>query len=97
MQQTINFDQAQTQPSYSLVERVSKVRKSISLWLNGNSKFHSRIAEFPVTRLLVLRINLVTLCLLGAAISIEQQPVFAITAALCAGWLVYKLNHKGDK
>lgn len=94
MQQTINFEQVHTQPSYSLVERVSKLRTSILLWLNGNSKFYSRIAEFPVTRLLVLRINLVTLCLLGAVVSIEQQPIFSITAALCAGWLVYRLNKR---
>ena len=96
-QQVINFGQVQTQPTETLIERVSKVSKRIRVWLKGNSTFYSKIAEFPVTRLLVLRINLVTLCLLGAAISIEQQPIVSLTAGACAGWLVYRLNHKGDK
>nr|DAP13753.1 MAG TPA: hypothetical protein [Caudoviricetes sp.] len=45
---------------------------------------------------MVIRVNLVTLCLILAAIAVEQQPLTAITSALCAGWLVYRIN-KTDK
>ena len=48
-------------------------RRSFSLkeWMNGKSNFYSQIAEFPVTRLLAIRINLLSLCVIVAAIAIE--------------------------
>lgn len=98
MQQTINFEaQAQTtRPAINVRATIQRKTKSINLWLDQKSEFYSRIAEFPVTRRLVLRVNAVSLCLILAAIAVEQQPLTAITSALCAGWLVYRIN-KTDK
>ena len=97
MQQTINFDaQAQvTRPAINVRATIQRKIKSVNLWLDQKSEFYSRIAEFPVTRRLVLRVNAVSLCLILAAIAVEQQPLTAITSALCAGWLVYRINKTG--
>lgn len=98
MQQTINFEaQAQvTRPAINVRATIQRKIKFINLWLDQKSEFYSRIAEFPVTRRLVLRVNAVSLCLILDAIAVEQQPLTAITSALCAGWLVYRIN-KIDK
>ena len=97
MQQTINFEaQAQTRPAIDVRATIQRKIKSINLWLDQKSEFYSRIAEFPVTRRLVLRVNAVSLCLMLTAIAVEQRPLVAITSALCAGWLVYRIN-KTDK
>ena len=98
MQQTINFEaQAQTtRPAINVRATIQRKIKSINLWLDSKSEFYSRIAEFSVTRRLVLRVNAVSLCLMLAAIAVEQRPLVAITSALCAGWLVYRIN-KTDK
>lgn len=97
MQQTINFEaQAGSRPAINVRATIQRKIKSINLWLDSKSEFYSRIAEFPVTRRLVLRVNAVSLCLILAAIAVEQQPLTAITSALCAGWLVYRIN-KTDK
>lgn len=97
MQQTINFDaQAGSRPAINVRATIQRKIKSINLWLDSKSEFYSRIAEFPVTRRLVVRVNAVSLCLILAAIAVEQQPLTAITSALCAGWLVYRIN-KTDK
>ena len=69
---------------------------SLKEWMNGKSNFYSQIAEFPVTRLLAIRINLLSLCVFVAAVAIEQQPVFSLISTLCAGYLVYRIN-KSDK
>ena len=98
MQQTINFEaQAQTRPAINVRATIQRKIKSINLWLDQKSEFYSRIAEFPVTRRLVVRVNAVSLCLILAAIAVEQQPLTAITSALCAGWLVYRINKKDKK
>lgn len=98
MQQTINFEaQAQTRPAINVRATIQRKIKSINLWLDQKSEFYSRIAEFPVTRRLVLRVNTVSLCLILAAIAVEQQPLTAITSALCAGWLVYRINTTDKK
>ena len=97
MQQTINFEaQAQARPAINVRATVQRKIKSLNRWLDQKSEFYSRIAEFPVTRRLVLRVNAVTLCLMLAAIAVEQRPLVAITSALCAGWMVYRIN-KTDK
>lgn len=97
MQQAINFEaQAKTvRPAINVRATIQRKIKFINLWLDGKSEFYSRIAEFSVTRRLVLRVNAVSLCLILAAIAVEQ-PLTAITSALCAGWLVYRIN-KTDK
>lgn len=98
MQQTINFEaQAQVRPAIDVRATIRRKIKSVNQWLDQKSKFYSRIAEFPVTRRLVLRVNAVSLCLTGAAIAIEQQPLFSTIAIACAGWLVYRINQKDKK
>lgn len=98
MQQAINFEaQAQTtRPAINVRATIQRKIKSLNHWLDQRSEFYSRITEFPVTRRLVLRVNAVTLCLMLAAIAVELRPLVAITSALCAGWMVYRIN-KTDK
>ncbi len=97
MQQTIEF-RAEAQERKQLDVRATIQRKiqSINLWLDTKSEFYSRICEFTVTRRLVLRINVVTLCLCITAACVEQQPVASLVSALCAAYLVYRVN-KTDK
>lgn len=85
-----------TQRAFTLKEWTDAKRKFLNLWLSTPSQFYSQICEFPVTRLLAIRINLLSLCLIVAAVAIEQQPVAAVVSALCAAWLVYRVN-KTDK
>ena len=97
MQQTINFRvEAQERKQLDVRATIQRKIKSINLWLDTKSKFYSRICEFAVTRRLALRINLVTLCLCITAVCVEQQPVTAIISALCAAYVVYRVN-KADK
>ena len=97
MQQVINFENsAKEQQPIDVRATIQRKIKSLNHWLDSKSEFYSRICEFSVTRRLVIRVNLVTLCLILAAIAVEQQPLTAITSALCAGWLVYRIN-KTDK
>ena len=98
MQQAINFEaQAQTvRPAINVRATIQRKIKSLNHWLDQRSEFYSRITEFPVTRRLVFRVNAVSLCLTGAAVAIEQQPLFSTIAIGCAGWLVYRIN-KTDK
>lgn len=98
MQQTINFEaQAQVRPAIDVRVTIRRKIKSVNQWLDQKSEFYSRIAEFSVTRRLVLRVNAVSLCLTGAAIAIEQQPLFSTIAMACAGWLVYRINQTDKK
>lgn len=84
--------------SASVIASSLRGRTKAGLWLDTKSEFYSRICEFTVTRRLVVRVNVVSLCMILAAISIEQQPLVAITAAVTSGWLVYRLNAKeGDR
>lgn len=97
MQQVINFEpSAQVQQPIDVRATIQRRIKSLNLWLDQKSELYSRICEFTVTRRLVIRINLVSLCLTGAAVAVEQQPLFSTIAIACAGWLVYRLN-KSEK
>ena len=97
MQQVIEFESSvKKQQPIDVRATIQRKIKSLNLWLDAKSEFYSRICEYSVTRRLVIRVNLVTLCLILAAIAVEQQPLTAITSALCAGWLVYRIN-KTDK
>ena len=96
MQQVIEFESSAKQQPIDVRATIQRKIKSLNLWLDSKSEFYSRICEFPVTRLLAIRINLLSLCLIVAAVAIEQQPVAAVVSALCAAWLVYRVN-KTDK
>lgn len=84
MQQTISVRAAQR--AFSLKE-----------WMNAKSNFYTHICEFPVTRLLAIRINLLSLCLILAALAVEQQPAIAAISALCAACLAYCINKSEKK
>ena len=96
MQQVINFEpSAQVQQPIDVRATIQRKIKSLNLWLDTKSELYRRICEFTVTRRLVI-INLVSLCLTGATVAVEQQPLFSTIAIACAGWLVYRLN-KSEK
>ena len=97
MQQVIEFESsAKQQQSIDVRATIQRKIKSINLWLDSKSEFYSRICEFSVTRRLVIRVNLVSLCVIVAAVAIEQQPITSVVSTLCAGWIVYRIN-KTDK
>lgn len=95
MQQVIEFESSakQQQPIDVRATRL----KSLNLWLDAKSEFYSRICEFSVTRRLVIRVNLVSLCVIVAAVAIEQQPITSVVSTLCASYLVYRMNKSEKK
>lgn len=98
MQQVINFEpSAQVQQPIDVRATIQRKIKSLNLWLDTKSELYSRIAEFSVTRRLVIRINLVSLCLIVAAVAVEQQPLTSAVSALCAAYLVYRVNQSEKK
>ena len=98
MQQTIHFDKsAEVQQPIDVRATIQRKIKSINRWLDSKSEFYSHICEFTVTRRLVLRINLVTLCLCTTAVCVEQQPITAFISALCAAYVVYRVNKSEKK
>ena len=97
MQQVIEFESsAKKQQPIDLRATIQRKIKGVNQWLDTKSEFYSRICEFTVTRRLALRINLVTLCMGFTAVCVEQQPVASLVSALCAAYLVYRVN-KTDK
>ena len=97
MQEVIEFESsAKEQQPIDVRATIQHKIQSINLWLDTKSEFYSRICEFNVTRRLALRINIVTLCLCITAACVEQQPVASLVSALCAAYLVYRVN-KTDK
>ena len=98
MQQVINFEpSAQVQQPIDVRATIQRRIKSLNLWLDTKSELYSRIAEFSVTRRLVIRINFVSLCLIVAAVAVEQQPLTSAVSALCAAYLVYRVNQSEKK
>ena len=85
------------QRAFSLQEWTDAKRKSLNLWLSTPSNFYTQLCEFPVTRLLAIRVNLLSLCIIVGATAIEQQPVVSVVSALCAAWLVYRINQSDKK
>ena len=71
--------------------------QSIIMWYNGRSGFYSELCGFDVTRKLAVRINLLAVFMMVAAIVGLQQPVAAITAAVCSAWMVCGLNREEEK
>lgn len=96
MQQVIEFENSAKQQPIDVRATIQRKIKSLNLWLDAKSEFYSRICEFSVTRRLVIRVNLVSLCVIVAAVAIEQQPITSVVSTLCAGWIVYRIN-KTDK
>lgn len=93
MQQTsIDFTAQQVDVRVSLGERVREIHRVINQWLDSKSSFYSRIADMAVTRRTAIRVNMVTVMMLVAAIAVETQPVAALMAALATAWLLYRFN-----
>lgn len=97
-QATINFTASEVRQPVSLRERMRTTGRVINQWLDTKSAFYSRIAEFEVTRRVAIRVNLVTVAMLLAAVAIETAPVAALAAALSVAWLMYRaLEKKGGQ
>lgn len=76
----------------TILSNMESIVKNCKEWLNAKSEFYSVIMEEPVSRILVLRVHLIMLCCLICAVAVENSPLVSITAMLCAGYLVYRLN-----
>lgn len=90
MQQVIEFENSAKQQPIDVRATIQRTIKSLNLWLDSKS-------EFSVTRRLVIRVNLVSLCVIVAAVAIEQQPITSVVSTLCAGYLVYRMNKSEKK
>ena len=67
---------------------------SVKAWLNGKSKFYTKICEFEVTRREVLRVHAALLSLGAGAISAESSILAALCCVVLSGYNVYKLNQE---
>lgn len=85
--------------SVSLKERIESARKSAANWLDKKNDLYSRIADFSVTNRVVLRVNIVTLLVLLAAIAIKDAPIASMVSIGASAWLTFQYNHvkKGGK
>lgn len=100
MQQTVFIGtQAQERRSLNVGATIRRSVNAINGWLDAKSAVYSRICEFSVTRRMVIRVNLITLCVIVGASAVESSPLAALTAMACGGYLVYRLNkeEKGGK
>ncbi len=93
-QSTLNITAHGVDVPVTLSERVKEIHRVVNLWLDAKSEFYSRIAEFAVTRRTALRVNLVTLAVLMAAIAVEQAPLWSVVSTAVASWLTYRINRK---
>ncbi len=90
-QATINFTASEVRQTVSLRERMRTTGRVINQWLDTKSNFYSRIAEFEVTRRVAIRVNLVTVAMIVAAVAIETAPVAALAAALSVAWVMFRI------
>ena len=96
-QQALNFTVQDVQAQVSLAERMRRIGQRVNNWLDARSAFYSRIAEFDVTRRVVVRVNLVGVAIAVTAVCVEQEPVVSVAAMAAAAWMVYRLNHTSEK
>lgn len=64
----------------------------VKAWLNAKSKSFSRISGFDVTRMEVVRVNLVFLFIMLAAAMVEASAILSVLSIALAGYNVYRLN-----
>lgn len=92
-QQAIPLQAASTQVQpINVIEQARQIADKVNRWLDQKSQFFSIISEMTVTRRLVIRVNLVTICLLTTAIAVEQAPLTATAALVAAAWLTRRLS-----
>lgn len=97
-QATINFTASEVRQPVSLRERMRSTGRAINEWLDTRSALYSRIAEFEVTRRVAIRVNLVTVAMIVAAVAIETASVAALAAALSVAWVMYRaMMQKGGE
>lgn len=83
----------------SFAEKAKSAKESINKWLDSKNDTYSRIADFSVTNRVVLRVNIVTLLVLLAAIAIKDAPIASMVSIGASAWLTFQYNHvkKGGK
>ena len=96
-QATIDFTAQGVQARVSLGDKVKGLYRSVNRWLDADSHFYSRIAEFEVTRRAAIRVYLVTVAIAAMVIAAETQPVVALTAAISVAWLMYRAMWNNDE
>lgn len=80
-----------------LGDRARELYRSVNRWLDADSHFYSRIAEFEVTRRTAIRVNLVTVAMVTLGIAVESHLEVALAAALSAAWLMYRAMWNNDE
>ena len=95
-QATIDFTAQGVQARVSLGSKVRNLYRSVNRWLDADSHFYSRIAEFEVTRRTAIRVNLVTVAIITLGLAAETHIEVALMAALSAAWLMYRMMLKSD-
>lgn len=79
------------------IECVKDVKAKAKVWYYGVSPFYSRIMEEKVTRKVVIRVHMITLCLFVAVAAAEANLMVAGSSMAATGWLVYRLNQDDKK
>lgn len=77
---------------HELATQARQLKAAADLWLDTRSTHYSRMLEESVSRRTVLRVNLITLCLVVAALCAAQDFLVTGVAATVAAWLTYRLN-----
>lgn len=75
-----------------VLARCQAWRKRFTKWLDGKSDFYSMIAEFEVTRRQVVYVNIITLCLLVAAVIVEVKTFLALVLMVLASVVAFLLQ-----
>lgn len=76
------------------IQRSTQRSLAIKEWLNEKSDFYSQIMEEPVSRVQVLRVHLIFMCILLGAGAVETSFFVSFLFITFAGKLVYDLNTK---
>lgn len=94
-QSTTTFRPAQR--SFPIKAWASEKRKFFTHWLSAESQFYTRLCEFSVSRLLVLQVHTVALCMFSAAFAVETHSLFTFCALAAAIALVAQINKQEKK
>ena len=91
-QTTINFTAQQVRARVSLADKVRGLYRSVNRWLDARSELCSRVAGFEVSCRQAIRMDLILLATMTAAVCTVQAPLVTAGSLAVAGWLVYRLN-----
>lgn len=78
---------------------LTETRNSLNNWLDTKSSFYTRLCDLSLTRRLVIRLNLVFLCLFLAVLCVDRLPIIATLAVAYVVYGAFQLNKqtKGGK